>query len=68
MIYLIFTVAITHLSGFKLRQRQQQREAQRENMNRATAVTLQTQLHLLRGIDRHRGDVGIGEAVLEDTG
>ena len=37
-------------------------------MNRATAVTLQTQLHLLRGIDRHRGDVGIGEAVLEDTG
>jgi len=47
MIYLIFTAAIAHLSGFKLRQQQQQREAKHESVTRSTTMALQTQLHLL---------------------
>ncbi|KXN85631.1 Nitrogen assimilation transcription factor nirA [Leucoagaricus sp. SymC.cos] len=55
MIYLIYTVAIAHLSGYKIRQTQQQQLASGGGFNQvAPAVSvsptsaLQTQLHLLK--------------------
>ncbi|KAK2467911.1 hypothetical protein APHAL10511_000206 [Amanita phalloides] len=46
MIYIIFTVAIAHLSGFRMRHPQAGSQKAR-----TTAITLQTQLHLLNCLE-----------------
>lgn len=50
MIYLIFTVSIAHLSGFKLRQ-SQQAHSNHTGHSRSTTMALQTQLHLLNCLE-----------------
>lgn len=68
MIYLIFTVAIAHLSGYKLKQQQTQKMQQSSQQrlglmdsndhSRATTVALQTQLHLLNCLDALKSIAG----------
>ncbi|KAJ6618132.1 hypothetical protein B0H10DRAFT_1266583 [Mycena sp. CBHHK59/15] len=59
MIYLVFTAAIAHLAGFKLRQ--QQASAFPASAHRQTTRVLQTQLHLLNCLEALAGMGGTWE-------